>query len=119
MGRVGVLVVDDNALWREVASALLVHRGYTVVGEADCGGEAIELVAWLEPDAVLLDVGLRDPSGIHVARMLTTHAPAPAVLLTTAGVAIADQCVELCGARGFVLKETLSTIDLSQFWPVP
>ena len=65
------LVVDDDFM------AASVHRqftervpGFEVVGEATTGAEALELVARLQPDLVLLDVYLPDLSGVEVLRRL-------------------------------------------------
>jgi response regulator of citrate/malate metabolism len=71
------LVVDDDFM------AASVHRefaervpGFEVVGEATTGAEAVELVARLQPDLVLLDVYLPDLSGIEVLRRLRASAQA-------------------------------------------
>jgi response regulator of citrate/malate metabolism len=65
------LVVDDDVM------AASIHRTYTervpgfsVVGEAHTGGDAIELVRRLHPDLVLLDIYLPDLNGVEVIRRL-------------------------------------------------
>ena len=71
------LVIDDDFM------AASVHRdftervpGFTVVGAATTGAEALELVARLKPDLVLLDIYLPDLSGIEVLRRLRATAQA-------------------------------------------
>jgi DNA-binding NarL/FixJ family response regulator len=113
-----VLIVDDQQSFRGMARKVLEWRGYVVAGEADCADSAIAATEHLAPDAVLLDVCLGEASGFDVACALTQARPELAVLL----VSSIDyrQCTPLvrsCGARGFVLKSDLASVDLAAFWP--
>jgi DNA-binding NarL/FixJ family response regulator len=113
-----VLIVDDAPVFREAVRELLERRGYTVVGEADSAAAALEAVARLAPDAVLIDVRLPDGNGFELSASLTQAHPELAVLLTSADrVAPTPQRVRASGARGFVLKSRLAATDLAQFWP--
>ena len=53
-----VLIVDDHQSFRRLASRLLMASGFTVVGEAADAASALESVAMLTPDVVLLDMML-------------------------------------------------------------
>jgi two-component system CitB family response regulator len=65
------LVVDDDYMAASVHRAYVERVvGFTVVGEAHTGGEALELVKRLKPDLVLLDIYLPDISGLEVLRRL-------------------------------------------------
>src|SRR3954452_14293835 len=75
-----VLVVDDQAAFRDAARQLLERRGYAVVAEAGCAASALDAVERFAPDAVLLDVRLGDDDGFDVCRMLTRARPGLAVL---------------------------------------
>ncbi|MCE2843400.1 MAG: response regulator transcription factor, partial [Novosphingobium sp.] len=55
---VRILIVDDHQLAREGLKAVLSDDGLEVVGEATSGEEAVDLVARLQPDVVLMDVRL-------------------------------------------------------------
>jgi DNA-binding NarL/FixJ family response regulator len=68
-----VLIVDDHPAFRASARTLLEAEGYEVVGEADSGEAAVELVRELSPDVVLLDVALPDLSGLEVAERLADN----------------------------------------------
>jgi DNA-binding NarL/FixJ family response regulator len=115
-----VLIVDDAAVFRDVACELLQRRGYTVVGEAGTGAVAREMTDRLAPDAVLLDVRLPDCDGFALAAALVDARPGLSVLLTSADRVPPDPAqVTACGARGFVLKSRLAAADLAQFWPRP
>ena len=80
---VQVLVVDDHASFRRFARLLLLAAGFEVVGEAADAAGARDLIARVEPDAVLLDVMLPDGSGLDVARELAGGPYSPRVILTS------------------------------------
>src|SRR4051812_7491499 len=113
-----VVVVDDHPGFRSTACELLEARGYRVVGDAGCAAAALEAVASLCPDAVLLDVRLGGDCGFALAHALACCCPAPAVLLTsTDDVGDAGERARASEARGFVLKSDLVRTDFRRFWP--
>ena len=104
-----VLIVDDHAVFRSAARAVLEAEGYDVVGESATGIEALEAVERLNPSLVLLDIGLPDLDGFEVAGRLTTADRTLAVVLTSSRDASDyPTCVERSGARGFIPKAELS-----------
>jgi DNA-binding NarL/FixJ family response regulator len=106
---VALLIVDDNARFRDRARRRLEADGYLVVAEAEDGASALEAARRHRPNVVLLDVGLPDMSGLSVAERLTSQPDAPAVVLTsTRDAADFGDGVARCGARGFVPKGALS-----------
>ena len=76
-----LLIVDDHEDFRASARALLELEGFDVVGLAEDGEEAIEAVARLNPDVVLLDVQLPGMDGFDVARRLAADCDGPQVVL--------------------------------------
>ena len=109
-----VLIVDDNARFRERARRLLEASGYTVVAEAPDGAAALEAAGRLRPEVVLLDLVLPDMSGLSVAEHLARGPDPPAVVLTsTHDAADFGERIGRCGARGFVPKGELSAEALS------
>jgi two-component system response regulator EvgA len=107
---VRVLLVDDQALFREALATLLAVRDEVeVVGEAADGAEALRAVEELHPDVVLLDVQLPDTDGFDVAARLTRmNARAPAVVLTSSRDSSDYRpLIERSGARGFIPKAEL------------
>ena len=104
-----VLVVDDHASFRSIARRVLVADGFTIVGEAAGGAEAIRASRDLRPDVVLLDVQLPDIDGFDVAARLTRTGNGPAVILVSSrDSADFGPLVTRSGARGFVPKAELS-----------
>jgi len=99
-----VLVVDDEAPARERLVRLVGEiDGARVVAEAATGREAIERVAALAPDVVLLDVRMPDMDGLETARHLAALARPPAVVFTTAYDEYALGAFE-AQAIGYLLK---------------
>ena|ERR1700754_3292212 len=110
------LIVDDHPVFRRAARVLLAARGHEVLGEADCASGALDAVARLAPDGVLLDVRLGAECGFEVARALTQAHPGLAVVLVSSDWPQAgEERLHDCGARGFVLKSQLAATDLSDF----
>jgi len=104
-----LVIVDDHARFREAAGERLAAAGWRIVGEAATGAAAIDLVARLAPDVVLLDVVLPDMDGFAVADRLAAAGSASAVVLTS-GHDRRDFSARLQSApvRGFLPKEMIS-----------
>jgi DNA-binding NarL/FixJ family response regulator len=112
-----VLVVDDDAGFRRAARELLHERGYEVVGEAAGTQEALATAALLDPDAVLLDVGLPDGDGLELADRLCDGRGHPRVLLTSSDLeAVPLELLQASSARGFVPKADIAAADLDLYF---
>ena len=104
-----MLIVDDHAAFRASARALLQAEGFDVVGEAADGAGAVEAVAVLRPEIVLLDIQLPDLDGLAVAERLAAGQDAPAVVLISSRDAAAyGPRLNKARARGFIPKSGLS-----------
>jgi DNA-binding NarL/FixJ family response regulator len=104
-----VLIVDDHAAFRASARALLEAEGFDVVGEAADGVGAVEAVAVLRPQIVLLDIQLPDLDGLAVAELLARAEDSPAVVLISSRDAAAyGPWLHRTSARGFIPKSGLS-----------
>lgn len=100
----GVLIVDDEPPARSRLRQLLADLpGFTVLGEAGHGEEALELCASLKPDVVLLDIRMPGLDGLAVASQLAGWEQRPAVVFTTAFDEYAIQAFE-AQAVGYLLK---------------
>jgi DNA-binding NarL/FixJ family response regulator len=104
-----LLIVDDHAVFRSTARALLECDGWTVVGEAGDGSSGLEAARALRPDVVLLDVRLPDIDGFAVAERLAAEEGGPAVIVTSSSddPLYHDRAVST-GACGFLAKHDLS-----------
>jgi signal transduction histidine kinase len=102
-----VLVVDDNAGFRESLLSLLEAGNLQVVGEAGSGVEALGLVRSLAPDVVLMDVRMPTMDGIEATRLLKADFPDLGVVALSGHE---DQEIVrgmlVAGASGYVLKDS-------------
>jgi two-component system LytT family response regulator len=99
-----VLIVDDESPARaRLRQMLAAHPDVEVVGEAETGVAAMEQVAALEPDLVLLDIQMPGCSGIDVAACLSS--PRPHIIFCTAFDQHAVDAFEL-HAVDYLLKPT-------------
>jgi DNA-binding NarL/FixJ family response regulator len=104
---VRVLVVDDQALFREALGTLLGARPEVeVVGEAGDGHQALERAAALAPDVVLMDLHMPVLDGIGATRRLRVEQPGVRVLALTTFDDDEDVFAALrAGALGYLLKD--------------
>lgn len=84
MTRIRLLLVDDHEVVRSGLKMLLENEGdLKLVGEANTGKQALEMVESLEPDVVIMDITLPDLSGIEVTRRIKAAHPKIAVVALT------------------------------------
>jgi len=104
-----VLIVDDQALFREGLRAVLSAQGVDVVGEAANGQEAIELAQSLSPDVILMDLRMPVLDGIAATRHIVSVPHGPRVIaLTTFDDDESVFDAIRAGALGYLLKDTRS-----------
>src|SRR4051794_25879607 len=115
---VGVVTVDDQPLFRDVARAVVdATAGFTLLGEAACGEDAVRLAARLQPDLMLVDVGLPDISGFETCVRLARLHPRPFVLVISANEdPIFSELAGSHGAIGFLSKRALHPRTLRGLW---
>lgn len=111
MNPVRILLVDDHPVVRAGFRMLLdSDPGMTIVGEGGTTQDALRLAAELQPDLVLLDLGLGEGSGLDVLRGLPLAAPRTrAVVLTMHDDADYLRAALKEGAVGYVLKQSADT----------
>jgi DNA-binding NarL/FixJ family response regulator len=118
-----VVIVDDHAGFRATVRRLLEADGWGVVGEAADGRSAIALIELVDPDLVLLDIGLPDIDGFTVARHLADArkmATRPAIVLISSREAAAFAGrLAAAPARGFVSKAELDGAVLRALLATP
>ena len=104
-----VLVADDHASVRTgIRHVLETEPGFTVVGEASNGTEALALALELRPDVAVLDISMPGVSGLHAASELRRRSPETRVLILS--MHDAPELMEAAlasGARAYLLKHDL------------
>jgi DNA-binding NarL/FixJ family response regulator len=104
---VRIMLVDDHPLVRDGLRARLeAVPHFSVVAEAGSGAEALAMVAGAQVDLVLMDITMRDGSGIEATAQLGRSHPEVAVLILSMHdkLEYVSQAMQ-AGARGYVLKD--------------
>jgi DNA-binding NarL/FixJ family response regulator len=109
-GRTGsfvrVLVVEDHEPFRRFLCSTLGSRpALQIVGALSDGLEAVQKAAELEPDLILLDIGLPGLNGIEAARRIRRHSAKPKILFVSqeSSADIVQEALRI-GALGYVIK---------------
>ena len=115
---VGVFVVDDRPAFRRAARALIeATSGFTPVGDARSGAEALRRADQLRPDLVLMDVYMPEMDGFEAARRLTdAHPECVVVLVSLEDVEDVPALVTHSGAAAMVRKQDLNPSLLRHLW---
>jgi DNA-binding NarL/FixJ family response regulator len=101
-----VLVVEDYEPFRQFLCSTLARRPeLQIVGEVADGLEAIDKAEELQPDLILLDVGLPSLNGIDAARRISQLAPKSKIIFLTqeSSAEVIEEALNL-GARGYIIK---------------
>ena len=103
---IGVLIADDQALVRGGFHSILAGQAdIEVIGEAEDGNRAVELVERLHPDVVLMDIRMPGIDGIEATRRIAARGlPTRVLILTTFDVDDYVYEAMKAGASGFLLK---------------
>ncbi|MBK5551130.1 MULTISPECIES: response regulator [unclassified Pseudomonas] len=105
-----VALVDDHSLVRDGIRALLTVVDFLeIVGEADSGASAVEMVRQTQPDLLLVDIGLKDMNGLELTRLLRQEHPSIKILILSMydNNEYVSESVR-SGASGYVLKNSPS-----------
>ncbi|MDR1077533.1 MAG: response regulator [Propionibacteriaceae bacterium] len=114
-----VLVAEDEALIRLDLVELLTGEGYTVVGQAADGEEAVAMARELNPDVVVMDVKMPKLDGISAAEVIAAERIAPVVILTAFSQRELIERASEAGAMAYVVKpfdasDVVPAIEIAQ-----
>ncbi|ANH93515.1 MULTISPECIES: response regulator transcription factor [unclassified Streptomyces] len=104
---ISLLIVDDHPVVRDGLRGMFeATPGFTVLGEATGGAEAVEKAAALDPDVVLMDLRMPGGSGVDAIRELTRRGARAKVLVLTTYDTDSDTLPAIeAGATGYLLKD--------------
>jgi two-component system, NarL family, invasion response regulator UvrY len=116
--RVGVLTVDDQAAFRDVARDMIdATPGFEATAEAASGAEALRMIEALDAALALVDVRMPGMDGAETARRLRAAAPdLVVVLISLEAAADLPSSIRDCGAAALVRKQRLSPTLLRALW---
>ena len=102
-----VLLVDDHDIIRDGLANLLEQAGHEVVGQAKDGRDAVRLAAELQPDVVVMDIGMPGMNGVDATRQIVQAEPAPKVVALSmhSDRTYVTRMLE-AGARAYIAKES-------------
>jgi two-component system chemotaxis response regulator CheY len=100
-----ILIVDDAAFMRMMIKEILHKNGYTVVGEAQDGAQAVEKYKELRPDLVTMDITMPEMDGIHALKEIRAFDPNAKIIMCSA---MGQQAMVIdaiqAGAKDFIVK---------------
>jgi len=104
-----ILLADDHNLFRQGLRRIIeTQSGMEVIAEASSGLEAVDLAKQHHPDVAIMDIAMKDLNGIEATAQLLRQSPETAVLILSM---YSDERYVMrsvrCGARGYVLKDTV------------
>jgi DNA-binding NarL/FixJ family response regulator len=105
--KIGIVLVDDHKIFREGVRNLLEHQdSIQVIGEADDGRQAIELVRKLSPQVVIMDVTMPNLNGVDATlRILEENQKVKVIALSMHSHQHLVKEMLKAGASGYLLKE--------------
>ncbi|MCC7155953.1 MAG: response regulator transcription factor [Bryobacterales bacterium] len=108
-----VLIADDHGVVRKgLRLQLEQYPGVEVVGEAADGREAVRMAGELQPDIVIMDIGMPNLNGVEATAQITKRSPPPGVIILSMH---SDEEYLMralaAGAKGYLLKDT-ADVDL-------
>jgi two-component system nitrate/nitrite response regulator NarL len=125
-GTVRIVIADDHPMFRDgLATLLEVEPDLKVVGTAADGIDALDLVATLQPDLLLLDLAMPRMAGLATLRELHNRSTQAKIILLTAAIERSDIVTAFqLGAHGVVLKASASemlfksirTVMAGRYW---
>jgi two-component system, NarL family, response regulator DegU len=107
MGKIRVVIADDHAIMRVgIRNILSRSNEICVVGEANNGAEAIQLINELNPDVLILDMEMPVMDGVEVARRLQAN-QSPVHILVLSAYDDRQYILEMLnmGASGYLIKD--------------
>lgn len=115
---VRVLIVDDQAPFRDVAKTVVeMTDGFEVAGEAETGERSVELARELDPDLILMDVNLPGISGLEATKQILSEGKRIVVLLVSTYEAQEyEPHAKEVGAAAYIPKSEFGPERLVEAW---
>jgi two-component sensor histidine kinase len=104
--KVKILIAEDSSVVKEIVKEAINEIGYTLIGEASDGIEAVEMACSLKPDVMLMDITMPKLDGLKAAEAIMEQCPLPIVILTGhESQSFVEKASEV-GAGAYLLKQS-------------
>lgn len=105
--RTRLILADDHVIFRQGLAILLgAEERFEIVGVADNGMEALELIRQQQPDIAILDINMPGQGAIEIAEIIAAEAlPSKVIALTMHKEALFVNGAIIAGVAGYVLKD--------------
>lgn len=105
MEEIKILVVDDAIFIRTVLKDIFTEAGFSIVGEAGNGIQAIQMAKWLKPDIITLDISMPEIDGLKAIDKILEVSPNTKIIMCSA-IGEQSKVVEAIkkGAKDFIVK---------------
>ena len=102
-----VLIVDDHPIVRQGLAQLIdQEQALKVCGQAEDAHEAMQAIRTLDPDLVIVDISLKDTSGMELIKDLKVQYPdLPVLTLSMHDEAVYGERALRAGAKGYIMKQ--------------
>jgi CheY-like chemotaxis protein len=105
MDKARILIVEDEGIIAMDIHARLTGMGYSVVGHASTGAQAIQLATDIKPDLILMDIKIKGTlDGIDTAEKIRSRMDLPIIFLTAFADELTLQKARVMGPSGYILK---------------
>lgn len=100
-----ILIVEDDGIIAEDLNSLLIEKGYSIVGVAHNGSDALDMLVTRNPDFALLDINLGSGiSGLEIAKVIHEKFKLPYIFLTSFDDEQTLQQAQSFGPYGYIVK---------------
>jgi DNA-binding NarL/FixJ family response regulator len=105
-----IIIVDDHPIFRRgLAQLINEEHDMEVCGEAEDVDEAKKAIGKLKPDMVIVDISLKDRSGMELLRYMAEKYPhLPSLVLSMHDETLYAERVLRAGARGYIMKQEMT-----------
>jgi response regulator NasT len=101
---VTLLIADDDLIVSLLLQTELEKLGYTVVGQAANGEQAVRMARTLPVDVILMDIGMPKMDGLEATRLIRQHSATPVIILSAYPTTEFAQKAKAAGADAYLTK---------------
>ncbi len=100
-----VVIVEDDMLLSLVESRIIEKLGYTVIGKAQSGEQAVDMVRQMKPDAVVMDISLKGKmSGLDASEEIRNFSMVPIIFLSGSSESEMIKSAKKIGNADYLVK---------------